>query len=506
MEQTSSHASAGGGHARLTPNVISMPGQSLNSDGALPLTPALSLKERENRFPSLDQFGGSRLAQTRDAALPTPAACSAGVPPASIPGVPPGDSPGGETPPELAAEDGCATWVRAKNREIFSSVSLPPAGERWGAGERNELSPDTQFNELALDLFALQFTHVAPYRAFCKSRRVTPDSITDWRQIPALPTAAFKDFELTSLPEQERHIVFHSSGTTGQRPSRHFHNADSLALYEASLRPWFQAHLLANPNDCGKIQTRISSPNFQLICLTPPPAKAPHSSLVHMFESVRRELGATASVFTGTVDPDGAWRLDLPKTLACLHQAISTNQSVVLLGTAFSYVHLLDQLAEQKASLTLPSNSRVLETGGYKGRSRTLPKVELHALITRFLGLPPGRIVCEYGMSELSSQAYDRVATDGADAQLSTINPQRLLHFPPWTRGQIISPESGREVAEGETGLLRVYDLANVRSVMALQTEDLAIRRGDGFELIGRATLAEPRGCSLMASPVPAAP
>ena len=34
---------------------------------------------------------------------------------------------------------------------------------------------------------------------------------------------------------------------------------------------------------------------------------------------------------------------------------------------------------------------------------------------------------------------------------------------------------------------------------MAVQTEDLAVRRGDEFELIGRTELAEPRGCSLMA-------
>jgi len=33
---------------------------------------------------------------------------------------------------------------------------------------------------------------------------------------------------------------------------------------------------------------------------------------------------------------------------------------------------------------------------------------------------------------------------------------------------------------------------------MAIQTEDLAVRRGDGFELLGRAQVAEPRGCSLM--------
>jgi hypothetical protein len=63
---------------------------------------------------------------------------------------------------------------------------------------------------------------------------------------------------------------------------------------------------------------------------------------------------------------------------------------------------------------------------------------------------------------------------------------------------QIISPETGNEIADGETGLIRVFDLANVFSVMAIQTEDLGIRRGDGFELVGRVVQAEPRGCSLM--------
>jgi hypothetical protein len=64
---------------------------------------------------------------------------------------------------------------------------------------------------------------------------------------------------------------------------------------------------------------------------------------------------------------------------------------------------------------------------------------------------------------------------------------------------QIVSPETGCEAGEGETGLIRVFDLANVYSVMAIQTEDLGVRRGDGFELVGRLELAAPRGCSLMA-------
>ncbi|MGH7993822.1 MAG: hypothetical protein ACREDQ_09920, partial [Limisphaerales bacterium] len=72
------------------------------------------------------------------------------------------------------------------------------------------------------------------------------------------------------------------------------------------------------------------------------------------------------------------------------------------------------------------------------------------------------------------------------------------FQFPPWARVRIISPETGQEAAHGETGLIRVFDLANVFSVMAVQAEDLGVRCGSGFELIGRAQFAEPRGCSLM--------
>ena len=48
------------------------------------------------------------------------------------------------------------------------------------------------------------------------------------------------------------------------------------------------------------------------------------------------------------------------------------------------------------------------------------------------------------------------------------------------------------------TGLIRKVDLANVFSFMAIQTEDLGVRRGDGFELVGRTAFAEARGCSLL--------
>jgi Acyl-protein synthetase, LuxE len=357
---------------------------------------------------------------------------------------------------------------------------------------------ENEFNPLALALFALQFAHNVPYRQFCQSRQATPETIRHWSKIPAMPAAGFKELELTSLVAEQRNQVFYSSCTTGQMPSRHFHDAESLALYEASLLPWFEAHLLPtrqaqvpNSGNLPAICPSLSAKEMDCVILTPSPADAPHSSLAHMFGSIDLQFDWQEAFFGGQVGADGVWLLDLERLLHALIEAIAANRPVVVLGTAFNFVHLIDHLAETNRRMLLPSGSRVLETGGYKGRSRSLPKAELHSLIGDWLAVPSTHIVCEYGMSELSSQAYD--CTFG-----NSQSSKRAFRFPPWARAQIISPETGREVAEGETGLIRIFDLANVRSVMAIQTEDLGVRRGDGFELLGRAEMAEPRGCSLM--------
>ena len=319
-------------------------------------------------------------------------------------------------------------------------------------------------------------------------RGTTPAFAGRWPEIPFIGLSAFKNFDISCIPLAERTAVFHSSGTTEQDPSRHFHNAESLAVYEASLWKWFQFHF-------GRTGV--------LLFLTPNPVATPRSSLVHMFETVRQMSGLPESAFAGNVSADGSWAVDFTVAIQRLKITCGAGKPLTLLGTAFSFVHLLDYLRENNLQFQLPENSRVMETGGYKNRSRTMPKSELHALIIKQLGITPDNIICEYGMSELSSQAYavtgGRWQVTREPAASGHLSPATgHFHFPPWARAQIVSPENGREVADGETGLIRVFDLANVFSVAAIQTEDLGIRRGDGFELIGRAQQAEPRGCSLM--------
>ena len=235
------------------------------------------------------------------------------------------------------------------------------------------------FGGLALELFALQFAGNSAYRTLCKVRHFTPLTVSHWSQIPAVPTAAFKELELTCLAPADRTQVFHSSGTTGQPPSRHFHNAESLAVYEASLWRWFA-------ENC-----RLPVADYRLLGLTPPPAQAATSSLVHMFDFVRQKLRAKTDAFVGWVLADGSWALDFDAARAAL--TLNDSRPLLVLGTAFSFVHLLDGLSAQGVRLELPTGSGVLETGGYKGRSRILPRAELHALITERLGVPASHIV-----------------------------------------------------------------------------------------------------------------
>ena len=112
--------------------------------------------------------------------------------------------------------------------------------------------------------------------------------------------------------------MFHSSGTTGQRPSRHFHSGESLAVYEASLWPWFAAHVLGDGQSAkadggwsaGKPRGGggLAANDWLLAILTPSAGQAPHSSLAHMFETIRRKLGSGA--FFGQVARDGSWTVD----------------------------------------------------------------------------------------------------------------------------------------------------------------------------------------------------
>ena len=110
------------------------------------------------------------------------------------------------------------------------------------------------------------------------------------------------------------------------------------------------------------------------------------------------------------------------------------------------------------------------------------------------LGVPLTHVVNEYGMTELSSQYYDPVLRSRTGLR----HPRPKLG-PPWLRPLVVDPETLRPLPDGEVGLILHFDLANLDSVLAIQTDDLGRVTPAGLQLLGRAVGSEARGCSLAA-------
>ncbi len=331
---------------------------------------------------------------------------------------------------------------------------------------------DAQFNELALAVFAFQFESNGVYNAYCEQQQRTPATVKQWQEIPAVPTRSFKDVSLACFPLNEAVAEFHTSGTSRAKSGKHYFQ--TLALYEAAIRPNFQAHLLPD------------GARLPMLALTPSPEESPHSSLAHMMGVVMKQFGAPDSAFY--VEGEDLLAQKLVHDLVELQWA---HQPVFLLGTAFAFVHLFECCAKNDMRLDMAQGSRVMETGGFKGRSRQMPRAELCGLFKQFLGISPARIVNEYGMTELSTQFYDQTLRAGQRTDTKAV--------PPWARVRIIDPQTGREAAHGERGMIRVLDLANLWSIMCVQTEDLGVANANSFDILGRAADAEVRGCSLNA-------
>lgn len=322
------------------------------------------------------------------------------------------------------------------------------------------------FDQLALQAFEFQYERLEAYRGLCRRRGIGPDQVADWGQVPVVPALAFKSLDLSVGNGGE---VFRSSGTTTDRPS--VHRQAFPDLYRATIDASFPRSVL------GSAEPR------PMLSLIPDRRQAPASSLSFMVDHVLHQWGAD-----GSLTAFGARGVDVRRARSFLGANQRHPTPTLILGTAFALVHLLDALEHLHLKFRLPSGSVVFETGGYKGRSREVPPTELVQRLADLLGLPVAAVVREYGMTELTSQCYTQPRHGG--------DPY-LFHPPHWVRVRILDPETLNEAPPGATGLIGVFDLANLSSAIHLLTEDLGMAVDGGFRLLGRAAGAELRGCSL---------
>jgi hypothetical protein len=342
-------------------------------------------------------------------------------------------------------------------------------------GRDTEAVQDARVEELMLRSFRAQVGAIPPYGAYVRHLGIDPLRITRWQDIPPVPSSAFKSHDLSAGPPAANgEVTFETSGTTISQPGRV--RLSSSVLYYQSLLRSFSWNVLP---DGAQPRALVFGPRA---------SEAPHSSLWFMVDCVVGEL-TTPDAHYVVQRGEPQWKTADNAIL----DASSSGEPLLLMGTTLLFMAYFERLQAMGASFRLPPGSRAMDTGGAKGQRTEFQRDDVEAGFEKRLGLPRTHLVNEYGMAEMASQFYD----DNLLAYHKRRAPKPGKRIPPWVRTRVLDPETLEEKADGETGLLVHFDLANAEIPLAIQTEDIGRRVKDRLILEGRLLGAEARGCSL---------
>jgi hypothetical protein len=343
--------------------------------------------------------------------------------------------------------------------------------DRLAMGGRDDKARDA----LLCDVLQWQTQVVPPYRKFIRATGLEP--CAEPRNVdsfPALPTDVFRYTRVAWHEASADRAVFRTSGTTLSVRGSHY--LYDLSLYDRA------AHAAARYALFPDVQS------VRLFVLAPANGALGESSLSYMLERFISWFGDSNSAFMWRDDD-----VDIDRLACALDDAVAANEPVALVGTSLAFVHAFE--AFQNRAWRLAPGSRIMQTGGFKGKIREIDSGSLRASLSNQYGIEDAYIIQEYGMTELCSQMYETTLRDAVEKREGY--PRRFW-TPGWMRISIVEPETLRPVRGDAPGLLRIDDLANLDSVCSIQTSDLAIREGDSFVLLGRATGSVPRGCSIV--------
>ena len=317
-----------------------------------------------------------------------------------------------------------------------------------------EITSETEFQVLSLEIFEYQFQRTAVYREFCENLNVIPTAVNSLEQIPFLPIEFFKSRRVVAGNTKPA-LSFKSSGTTGSNTSQHY-IADP-EIYKRSFLQGFKKFY-------GNLD------QYCILALLPSYLEREDSSLVYMVREFIRQ---------SPFEESGFYLSDLNRLSEKLEILNESGTPVLLFGVTFA---LLDLAAQFKVPLR---NTIVIETGGMKGRKKEMVREEVHGILSEAWKV--NDIHSEYGMTELCSQAYSRA--------------KGIFKTPDWMRILIRDPEDPmRMLNPGATGGINVIDLANIHSCSFIATQDLGkLHAEGGFEVLGRFDHSDIRGCNLMA-------
>jgi hypothetical protein len=312
---------------------------------------------------------------------------------------------------------------------------------------------ENRFLKLALAIFNYQYENTTIYRQYIDAIGVHPKMVDSIEKIPFLPIQFFKTHQVISKLASNESIVFESSGTTGQIPSKH--PIVDIDLYKKSFELGFSKFF-------GDIK------QYCILGLLPSYLERGQSSLVFMVNHLIDDSGHELS---------GFYLHDHEALHETLLQLEAIHQPVLLFGVTYA---LLD--FAEKYPIKLHS-TQIIETGGMKGRREELIRDEVHSILKKAFSID--NVYSEYGMTELLSQAYSK--SDG------------IFETPAWMKILIRDINDPFSISTSGKGLINIIDFANLHSCSFIATDDMGELFENGlFCVNGRLDHSELRGCSML--------
>jgi hypothetical protein len=342
------------------------------------------------------------------------------------------------------------------------------------AGVGGDLAP---FDALAVELFAWQYENNLPYRVFCDAKRATPSQVSRWQDIPAFPTDAFKSDIVTSFPFEAAVMANLTSGTTANRRGQIFRDAIGRELVLWANRVMTAAWLFPDFS---------SGQRCRILILAPSPEMAPSMGMAIGMEETRKHFGTSESRFL--LDWSG---LDIKALIDAFVEAEASGVPLAMIGSTSAFVYLFNSCKARGLVFRLPPGSRIGDGGGYRGKFGELTQEDFWRLAGEVLGIPESHCVNVLGMAESATNYFDNTLRNALRGRAAS----RRRVCPPWARTVAVDRKTLLPLPAGETGLLRHYDLINVPTVLAVQTDNLGFVDSDGsFQIVGRAQVDEASG------------
>ena len=329
-------------------------------------------------------------------------------------------------------------------------------------------------SDTLLTLTRFHAEHCPAYQRMLTAAGVALDALTAYEQIPPLPVRLFKEFDLKSVPDESIYRTMTSSGTTGQQVSRIYLDRETAMLQSKVLARIMQSVL-------GKQRLPMIIVDSSAVLKNPAMFSARGAGI--------RGFGMFGRDTVYALDEDMKLNTDALDAFLQKH----AGEPIFLFGfTAIIWQHFYAELKRTERTLELETGVLIHGGGWKKLIDQAVSKQQFKQALQSVCGNI--QVLDYYGMVEQTGTIYMECE-------------HGHLHAPVWSDILIRRSMDFSLADPGEMGLIEVVSvLPGSYPGHALLTEDEGRilgeddcpcgRRGKYFEILGRISRAETRGCS----------